>query len=858
MPAGDNHNEPMLVSGFSLESPGGQDPSRSNSDPGDTWLSLPKFLTILSSLLALQFWRVLAGLECFFYRDFALFSYPLAAYHKECFWRGELPLWNPLNCCGLPHLAQWNTHVLYPLSAIYLFFPLPWSFATFCLAHLVIGGTGMYLLARRWTSSGLAAGSAGLIFAFNGFSWSELVQGADIAALGWMPWVVLLAEISWVKGGRWCFVTSAVGAVQMLAGAPEIILFTWVYASALWVVACWRTTPQRWPLLLARVTGTLALTAGLAAAQLAPFIDFLAHSGRSSGAAGSSAWPMPLSGFANYLVPLFHTMRDSHGVFSFYDQQWISSYYLGIGTIALALLAVRKLGDARTLAIFTLASAGCLLGVGEQLPFFPFLQWVIPLINFMRFPIKFVILPTFGIPLLASISIARYLKPTPDRSPFKVKELAVVGGSVLSVVALVAWWASRFPRTMDDLPLTVSNGLSRSSFLIAILFLLPLVRASAGFSSQRYLQMGFLILLWLDVMTHAPSLSPTVHSSAYGRDLVRKELGWDDRFRFEPLRTLKESASGSVLPAFGSHLSFFMSERRSLCADLNLLDNLPSVTGLSSLNLRESARVDAELKLQPSSCGALRDFLAISHGDFSAETGWRERTGAMPIVTVGQEPRFLNDESTLNAITSSAFQPRQVVYLPADARDRVSEAGCANAHITNLIRSPHHISFEVSTPAATMATVAQTYYHPWKAFIDGEPVPIWRANYAFQAVRVPGGNHLVELVYRDYTFAIGAVLTLVCIAVVAFGLLQEGKGASNAEPQKSHRDTPKTCSAGSRLRHFYCKIGADLGRRDELRWPGTPRRTAAPGHQVAARQPLLAEIPMEDLVTKRLSTKRPC
>src|SRR5229473_779115 len=98
------------------------------------------------------------------------FGYPLAHYHRESFWRGEIPLWNPYNNCGLPFLAQWNTLVLYPGSLFYLLFPLSWSLGVFCLIHQFLAGLGMYFLCRRWTTSQLAATVAGVAFAFNGFT----------------------------------------------------------------------------------------------------------------------------------------------------------------------------------------------------------------------------------------------------------------------------------------------------------------------------------------------------------------------------------------------------------------------------------------------------------------------------------------------------------------------------------------------------------------------------------------------------------------------------------------------------------------------------------------------------------------
>ena len=119
-------------------------------------------LLIVLGLLFAGYGDVLAGGRTMFFRDFGFFGYPLAHYHREAFWSGEVPLWNPLSCCGLPHLAQWNTLVLYPGSLGYLLLPLPWSLNVFCLGHMVLGAVGMYELGRRRSGSRLGGGVAGL------------------------------------------------------------------------------------------------------------------------------------------------------------------------------------------------------------------------------------------------------------------------------------------------------------------------------------------------------------------------------------------------------------------------------------------------------------------------------------------------------------------------------------------------------------------------------------------------------------------------------------------------------------------------------------------------------------------------
>jgi uncharacterized membrane protein YfhO len=61
--------------------------------------------------------------------------------------------------------------------------------------------------------------------------------------------------------------------------------------------------------------------------------------------------------------------------------------------------------------------------------------------------------------------------------------------------------------------------------------------------------------------------------------------------------------------------------------------------------------------------------------------------------------------------------------------------------------------------------VAQSWYHCWKADVDGLATPLLRANYGFQAVAVPAGRHEVRLIYNDRLFQFGSVISLAALAV---------------------------------------------------------------------------------------------
>src|SRR5678815_1508541 len=155
-------------------------------------------------LVLVSFPDILLGWQSFFTRDFSNFGYPLAFYVRQSYRAGEIPLWDPYNFAGIPFLAQWNTLCLYPPSLLYVLLPLPWSLNFFNLAHLYLGGLGMFCLARRWLRDGLAASVAGVGYAFGGVAVSALMWPNNIAALGWLPFVLLAGEKAAQQGGRWC------------------------------------------------------------------------------------------------------------------------------------------------------------------------------------------------------------------------------------------------------------------------------------------------------------------------------------------------------------------------------------------------------------------------------------------------------------------------------------------------------------------------------------------------------------------------------------------------------------------------------------------------------------------------------
>ena len=137
----------------------------------------------------------------------------------------------------------------------------------------------------------------------------------------------------------------------------------------------------------------------------------------------------------------------------------------------------------------------------------------------------------------------------------------------------------------------------------------------------------------------------------------------------------------------------------------------------------------------------LKDFLGISH--ISNPTNildWIPRNSFLPMITAGQKPVFANSAETLKSVIGDKFEPLRFVYLPLEAQDRVHASGQVNARIVSSQFSPHRLTIEVEADAPAMMVVAQAYYHCWRAYVDGQPTPLWRANYAYQGWRSRRAN----------------------------------------------------------------------------------------------------------------------
>ena len=131
-----------------------------------------------------------------------------------------------------------------------------------------------------------------------------------------------------------------------------------------------------------------------------------------------------------------------------------------------------------------------------------------------------------------------------------------------------------------------------------------------------------------------------------------------------------------------------------------------------------------------------------------------------------------SNEEEMEAI--NAFDPLKEAFIheefkPMLDEDRLSRPDNASIELTSY--RPDHLIYTYSAPRDALAVFSEIWYDKgWKAFVDGEELPILRANYVLRALQLPGGNHEVEFRFEPRSYHLGETISLIGSIVLVLGL----------------------------------------------------------------------------------------
>lgn len=123
------------------------------------------------------------------------------------------------------------------------------------------------------------------------------------------------------------------------------------------------------------------------------------------------------------------------------------------------------------------------------------------------------------------------------------------------------------------------------------------------------------------------------------------------------------------------------------------------------------------------------------------------------------------------------IDPEKVVIINEEWREvlklesEIIENDSMAAIYLSEYRNPGEIEYKYQSEKTRFAVFSEIYYKTWKAYVDGEEVPLVRVNYILRGAQLPAGEHTIVLKCYDELFDTSRSISLVSSFVVGLILL---------------------------------------------------------------------------------------
>jgi hypothetical protein len=775
-------------------------------------------LAIPAFVLALFPEVVLEG-RVFYERDVHLVWYSQVESFVRAVRGGSWPVWDPYVSFGHPMLANPNTQVLYPPTWLNLLLVPESAYVALTLLHVSFAAFGLYFFARRLGLGLPASLSASLLWAASGPLLSLVNVWHHLAGASWLPWVLLAADRALgAPSLRGAALTGLALGAQVLAGSPDMSAFTGLAVAALVLARLDSRAPFGAANRRRAATAALALLLGLglAAGQLLPSLELARQSPRWNIDPGMRAIGSLHPGALLKLlspVPLAELPLDPVRGAALLDEgmPFLRSLYLGgpaLGLVLAALLGPPRRGR-RFLAL--LGAGSLLFALGRHTPVYAALVMVFPPLRSLRYPSKAAVLVALSGALLAGMGVEAWRDAAGARRRRWLLGIALPMAIVAVLLAAASRAAADPPGWLADLllaedvlhrtwrdslagPATSLRLAAAFSAAAALVCVLRVVRARWRSGLAATVVVLAMADLWAaghglnrtaprTFYRFRPSAIDAVEQRDFSRLFVRsypesrpllgvenpyKIAGYPEELSLDAGRAL--GARLALMPPVGAAWGLFASYE-------------PDLLGLFPNPLAETVSRAGQAEGTPAyrrylELGAVTHLLALDEHGVEGLT--LLRTLPSPLVLplrlfrvpealsrtyVVGAAQVADGEAAHRILEDPAFDPRHGVVLDSGAPAEEPPRFTGESRILEL--RADRVRLEANASGPGFVVLVDTFDPGWRARVDGDEVPLLRANRVFRAVALPAGRHTVDLVYRPRSVLIGFALS----AATLVGLL---------------------------------------------------------------------------------------
>lgn len=664
-------------------------------------------------------------------RDLPLYFFPLKAHLVEAVSQGELPWVDRYRWGGSPLLGAPSAAPFDPANVLFLALPLGAAMKAWILFHLALALAGFAAFSRRLGLARAPAAVAGLVFALSGTTVSLAAFPPTLSALSILPWFAAFVFDSARAPGRRATVKVAVAAALILvATSPEFVFFAAAVALAVVFAArraggTWRETARP----LAHLAAGALLAACLGAIAFLPAAATARRSIRSPGGgmgpAAAALKPLVRPRLPEILVDGavadWTVVAAGPGV---PDYPYLPS--LTPGRVAWLLVLAGALGGGPgRLPAAILAILGLLLALGNATPVFGLAARALPLLGWIRYPEKHMLLAGFALAWLAALGISRLAR-------------------------------------------AVSPRLLR--------LVLPLLSLAVFLDRERVVR-RLSPLEDPSVLTSRPALLASLPEAL--RDAPPPRLFLRDYYAPVPRYDLRELASAgrvdreTLTPAYGSLFGvgyqFEVDYDLSLSVEAfewaRLLSRAVRETPPFALRLLRAAGVSAIVQSERDEAGGFRTRL-VRIGNPVPPYRFAAR------VVASRDARAVFARLLEDGI------PADTAYVDTELPGLSPTPGAGRILSVADRPSGLFLEVEVDGPGPGFLMLYRLREAAEEATLDGRPVPVSQVAFGFAGLPVPPGRHALRLRPDTRWVKIGAVISAVSALAAAAALLSGRAGAA--------------------------------------------------------------------------------
>ncbi|MBI4778461.1 YfhO family protein [Candidatus Desantisbacteria bacterium] len=760
----------------------------------------------------------------FCFRDFYRLWYPVRFFAHQCLYQGlGLPLWNPYAFGGVPTVADMS---LYPPSVLTYLPNFNLGLKWFIVSHYLAAACGMYLLSRELKTSRSGAFLSAISFVFGGYMLGILDMLNTLTSASLMPFVFLFFSIYLIKNSFPNLAASGgMMALFVLSGDITVVYGLNCVLLCYSIHQCFvhkNVSP------LKRFLLVILIGCGLSLFKIIPTIEAIINSSRAAqGIAFKNAtlWSFSPLQMLEFIVPFFADILEPTKFQS--EQVWLSCPYFGLlPFIFLCLAVVNRRQQRYSFFTFTFLIF-LILSFGSILPLYYWCYKILPGFSLFRFPVKFLCLVAFSGSLLSgfgldmvltSKKLLRFLKYSFPILLVIFIIICIVGSNYFEPIL-----KTLFPNIKGEdnnilflrFYHIICNLMTSSMFLGIIILSLWSIK-----TKTLLLPVLFCIII-SDLFLAGCKYQPTMQEKYFFH--YTKTVGFinNDKEIFRVMHTPEAKKHFAGIEFNKNFVLNYTEYQRGIVPYLGLSHRIfyAHVTGYMALCPGEYVDLLTLFMNYPPTFDVLRELINLFNIKYIisveklipefVQNNWKlvydegiyiyKNESVFPRAFFVPKAISVAPGKVFETVGMMNFDPRNQVVLgtekaqrhkdtvepsprPSPIRrereaQRGQEAGGKRQVHNPVVKitdySLHKVSIQADTDRDGWIVLTDNYYPGWKAYVNNHETKIYRADYAFRAIRIKSGTNKIDFVYDPLSLKAGiwgSIISLIFIAGI--GLLQ--------------------------------------------------------------------------------------